>query len=649
VIKHQAGSGGRFGGRRARPPHPAVARLSTYVGRTAAALRLAWSAAPGKLALAVTVELCSGVAPVASAWMIKMTLDRLVADAAGPTALLLGLGFAAIALVVAIGPPTQRYLQAELGRAVATRAKDDLYTVVRGFELLSTLEEPAFRDRLRLAEQSCQAGPGQVVTSLLGSVRAVVTLTGLLTTIAAIMPGVATLLVASAVPALMAETRLSRRRAGMLWRLSPTERREAFFTELLTSLSAAKETRLFGAGRVLHRRMLTEMTNANAIRRGQDRRELLAQSLLALLSGGLAGGSFVWMLVAADAGLLTAGDVGAVVVAIGTTLSAVAGLVGHLSSGHYAGLLLDHYLNLVGATPDLAEPVTAENPVALPHGAIELVDVWFRYSDDQPWVLRGVSFTIPLGRAVALVGENGSGKSTIVKLLCRFYDPTRGSIRWGGVDIRDLPVHELRRRIGAVFQDFMCYELTARDNIALGDADGRTELDLSPQRLTEAAEQAEATEALRKLPRGMDTLLSRTFVDYAGDADADGVLLSGGTWQRLALARALLRGDRDLLIMDEPSSGLDAYAEHRIHRRLADSRRGRSSVLVSHRLNTVRDADEILLLADGRIAERGTHQQLLDADGAYADLFRLQAAGYQESGPAADRELSVSGWPLPPA
>jgi ATP-binding cassette subfamily B protein len=259
---------------------------------------------------------------------------------------------------------------------------------------------------------------------------------------------------------------------------------------------------------------------------------------------------------------------------------------------------------------------------------IELDDVWFRYGEDQPWILRGVNLAIKAGQAIALVGENGSGKSTLVKLLCRLYDPSRGTIRWNGIDVRDIPVEELRARTAAVIQDFMCYELTAAENIALGDTDGRETLDLDPARVAAAARQAEVLDTVERLPHGPATLLSRTFVDHT-NPDQAGVLLSGGQWQRLALARALARGPRGLLILDEPSSGLDADAEHRIHRRLAEHRHRHTTVLVSHRLNTVRDADQIAVLADGRITEMGSHQELMATGGTYERLFNLQAAGYQ--------------------
>jgi ATP-binding cassette subfamily B protein len=617
-----------------------VTEIRATLSRLATAVRLAWTARPVLLVAYLATSVLAGVIPVATVWLAKVAVDQVSAGAGGAALWAVGIALAAVGLGVAVIPAALAYIQAELGRSVSVRAKDELYRAVTGIPLLRTLEVPSFRDRLRLAEQASRSGPGQVVDAGVGLVQATLTLTGMVGAVAIISPGVAAVLLAAAVPALVAEIRLSRQRAEMAWRISPAERRELFYTELLTNLSAAKEIRLFGISRLFRRRMLAELETSNAEQRRFDRREGATQIVLAALSAVLAGGALVWVLFAASRGQLTVGDVTAVILAVGSVQSALAGAVNHVANGYHAGLLLDHYRALVSAAEPAGEPDRSPSSAAVQAAArgpggprgVELRDVWFRYADDLPWVLRGVSMTIPESQAVAIVGENGSGKSTLVKLLCRFYDPTRGSIRWDGVDLRDLPLDELHRRVGAVFQDFMTYDLTAEENIALGDVDGHDELDLSPARIEDAAGRAEMHEALVALPRGYRTLLSREFASFGGD-EPDGVVLSGGQWQRLALARALLRGRRDLLILDEPSSGLDAEAEHRIHHAIRHYRRGRTSVLVSHRLNAVRDADRIMVLADGQVVELGDHDSLMSAGGTYARMFRLQAAGY-ETAPA---------------
>jgi ATP-binding cassette subfamily B protein len=212
--------------------------------------------------------------------------------------------------------------------------------------------------------------------------------------------------------------------------------------------------------------------------------------------------------------------------------------------------------------------------------------------------------------------------------LCRLYDPDRGSVTWDGIDLRELDLDQLRARIGTVFQDYMDYDLTAAENIALGDLDALGD----EPRLRAAARRAGAHEFLAALPRGYDTMLSRIF---AGDQDQDdlstGVALSGGQLQRVALARAFLRDERDLLILDEPSAGLDAEAEHDVHAKLRAHRADRTSVLISHRLGTVRDADAIAVLSDGRIAELGGHDELIIARALYHRLYTLQARGYEVS------------------
>lgn len=594
------------------------------------ALGLAWQAGRFHLLGFGALTLLEAGFPVVVAWLTKYALDAIVDPALGVAMVVVaGSGLAATSVLRSVTPHATGYLAAELGRRVGLLAQDRLFRAAEQFVGLRRFEDPAFLDRLNLAQQAGGGTPSQVVAGACGVAGSVVTVVGFIGSLLVISPLLAGAVLAGAVPAVFAEWRLSRQRTAMMWRVSPAQRRELFFQRLLTSVQAAKELRLFGAGDYFRQRMREERRTANVENRRMDRRELVTQSSLGLLSAVIAGAGLLWALSAAVGGRITAGDVTLLVSAIAAVQGGVASLVNRMMQTHQDLTMFDHYLAVVDSKPDLPAPIQPVRMSSLRDG-IEFRNVWFRYSPDHPWILRGVSFTIPRGHAVGLVGRNGAGKSTLVKLLCRMYDPGHGSIRWDGVDLRDMSPDELRRRIGAVFQDYMEYDLSASENIALGDLDhqhNRTKIEW-------AARQAGIHHPITNLPRGYDTLLTRMFFNaqeaQTGDPDT-GVVLSGGQWQRLALARALLRDERDLLILDEPSSGLDAEAEYEIHQTLRGYRQGRTSLLISHRLGAIRDADVLVVLDEGRVVEQGSHAQLAAAGGVYATLYRMQAAGYQPS------------------
>jgi len=593
-------------------------------GHLAAAARLAWRAGPACALAQAALTVVQGVLPVAAAWLTKLVLDGLTGGAAAGRVLTLAAALAAVGVLAAVAPQALRYCQNELGRSVTRLANRDLYDAVNRFVGLGRFEDPAFRDRLQLAEGAGRQAPGQLLRGGLSVAQSAISMAGFLAALLATSPWMALAVAAAALPTLRAELAISRGRADMMWRVNHASRREFFYAQLLTGVQAVKEVRLFGLGGFFRARMLRELTAVQDANRRMDRRELVTQGLLGLLGALVAGSGLVWAIAAARGGGLTVGDLTVFVAALAGTQGALGTIIGETAETHHSLLMFDHYRGVVRAGPDL--PVAAAPAAAGPlRRGIELRDVWFRYGEDQPWVLRGVNLTIPRGAAVALVGLNGAGKSTLVKLLCRFYDPARGAILWDGADLRELSVEQLRRRIGVVFQDFMSYDLSARENIGVGDL---AALD-DDGRIRAAARRARIDGAVESLPKGYDTLLTRTFFDQADREDPDtGAFLSGGQWQRVALARAFLREDADLLILDEPSSGLDAEAEHDIHTRLRRHRAGRTSVLISHRLSTVRDADLIVVLSGGEVVEQGSHETLVAGGGRYARLFALQARGY---------------------
>jgi ATP-binding cassette subfamily B protein len=429
---------------------------------------------------------------------------------------------------------------------------------------------------------------------------------------------------AAAVPAFVCQISLSRRRAIAVGRVITKLRRESFYSNLLHSPSAAKEIRLFDLGTLLRGRMLHERKEANAVDRALDVRRVRMELVLQTASAVTTAAGLAWGVYAAQRRLLTIGDLSVFVAAVAAVQSALTSLVHDLAGTHERLLVFRDFVAITAMPPDLPVP-TSPIPCLALQSHIELQDVWFRYGDELPWVLRGVTLTIRRGESLGLVGVNGAGKSTLIKLLLRLYDPVRGRILWDGIDIREFDPRALRDRLSAVYQDFERYDFSASDNIAVGDPTAMGDR----SRIVAAARHAGADRFLSSLPHGYDTQLTRIFASETEREEATvGVDLSGGQWQRVAVARAFVRGPRDLLILDEPNAGLDAQADHDIHTRVQQIAAGQTSLLVSHRLSAIRSADTIVVLDDGVIAETGDHDSLVASAGRYAQAFGLQASGY---------------------
>lgn len=591
------------------------------------ALRLTWQTSKVLAAGYIALTLVSAVVPVAAAWLTKALLDHIVGRTVDVSYVAgVGIALAASALISGVIPFAMQYAQKETDRRTGVLAQDRLFGATEKFVGMARFEDPEFLNQLRIALQNGGATPGLVMTTALSAGRTIIMALGFLGSLLVLSPWLPILVLASALPVLIAEIWLARRRVALQWEIGPLERREIFFRELLTNVQAAKEIRLFGTGAHLRDRMSRERRENNSKQSKMDRRELTIQSATGAVTAGLAGVALLWSVFAAVAGTISIGDVSLLIASVAGVQSSGVALMRDIGNSHRQLLLFQSYLDVVNSGPDL--PVPAQ-PKAVPplRKGIELRDVWFRYSPNHPWALSGINLFIAHGEAVGLVGRNGAGKSTLVKLLCRMYDPDQGVILWDGVDLRELDPAGLRQRIGGVFQDYMKYDLTAAENIELGDLQSSGDL----RQIELAAANAGAHGFVSELPSGYDTMLSRIFFQGDWKKGAAGVTLSGGQWQRLAIARAYVRGERDLLILDEPSSGLDAEAEFEVHRSIQQHRAGRTSVLISHRLGAVREADTIVVIEKGKVAERGMHAELVLADGIYAHLFRTQARGYQEA------------------
>jgi len=486
-----------------------------------AVLLLCWSAGRWRTAADLAVTVLGGLLPAGVVWLTKLAIDGLVAGRSVRELLAVSGALAAAGLATAALPLINQVLQQELRRRLDRMLKERLYDAVNGFNGLSRFEDPRLLDRLRMAAQATGATLTPVTTGLFGMFRSVITLVGLLGTVYLVSPVMAAIVLAGAVPLLVARLSLSRHQVGLMARLTPATRRELFYSALITDVPAAKEVRLLGLGAFLKGRPLGELDTQQAGERRLDRREFRVQLLLALLGAAVAGGGLLLVVAEAAAGRLGVGDFSAFVAATAGAQAALVSLVDDLSGTHEALLIFGYHTEVTRLPDDV--PARAAGRLPDLRRGIELRDVWFRYDDRHPWVLQGVDLTIPYGSAVALVGLNGAGKSTLIKLLCRFYDPQHGSIRWDSVDIRDVPVADLRRCIGALFQDFMCYDLTAAENIGIGDLEAVTD----HRRIMSAARQADIDTTLAGLPKGYHTLLSRIFFDEADDVVLSGVSGSG--------------------------------------------------------------------------------------------------------------------------
>jgi ATP-binding cassette subfamily B protein len=591
------------------------------------AVALVWRASAGYTVAYALTTVVMGAVPVVSAWATRGLLDALAQGRSGQDRLPeFGTLLVVAAVFTGLVPHANRFVEAGMRRRVTVAMHDELFRALNRLGGLKHFESPAHLDRIRLAQESTQAAPGRIVTAWFGCLQAGVAVAGFLGTLVMISPVLSIAVLLSGAPAFAAQVSLGRRRGALHWRNSPMLRRQMFYSSLLIDVRAIKEVRLFNLGDFLRKRMLGEMREIHRREEAVDRTTMGTQLTLAALAAAITAVGLIWAVRGAAAGELSVGSVVLFLTAIVTVQNSLGTIAARISDMAEGLVLFGNFLDLRHSRPDPPVPPVTR-PVPRLDTGIEFRDVWFRYGEDAPWILRGFNLVIPAGHTVALVGLNGAGKSTLIKLMCRLYEADRGSILWNGTDITEIDPARLRERIGTVFQDYMAYDLSAAENVGLGALAKLGDRD----RIRRAARLAGIDPVLSSLPRGYDTLLSRIFVDRGDANPMTGVTLSGGQWQRVALARGLMREDADLLVLDEPSSGLDAEAEYDIHHRLLEYREGRTTLLVSHRLSTVRDADLIVVLEGGVIVEAGEHDELMAANGRYATLFSLQSAGYAES------------------
>jgi len=583
-------------------------------------LALVWESGRGWTILQAVLLVLASAIPLLALYLTKEIIDTVaqaltggVRDAGRLTL------YVALAGGVALAAAGLRLLSTLVTEVQSIRLSDRVQEILhrKSVELdLEFYENPEYHDTLLRAQTEAPYRPAQIVTSCAQVAQGGLSLLAVIGLLVSFHWLLVVALLMAALPGLFVKVRYSSRLYRWSRRQTAIQRLLRYLNLLLTANDPAKETRLLDLGDVLGRRH-------RDLRRQADREKLQlvtrrsASDLLAQSVAVMAVFTAMYVIARnALAGSITVGDMVMYFGAFQRAQDFFRDLLAGLASLYEQNLFLSDFEKFLALVPKVVDP---PRPVPFPRPiqrGIEFDHVSFRYPGTDAEVLKDLSFTIRPGEHIALVGENGSGKTTLVKLLCRLYDPTAGVIRIDGTDLRDLSLTDLRSELAVVFQDYTRYRLSARDNIWLGNV----ALPSDSPRIGEAARRTGADAIIGSLPKGYDTILSRQF--------EDGTELSMGQWQAMALARAFLR-DSQLLILDEPTAALDPKAEAAVFDQFYQLSEGRTAVVISHRLSTVRGADRIMVMVDGQIAEVGAHDELVERAGVYARLFETQARPYR--------------------
>jgi ATP-binding cassette, subfamily B, bacterial len=582
-------------------------------------LGIVWRSGPLVVSFGLVLRLITSLLPIALLWVAKLIIDTIVrtvnAHAAVPTRLwwLVGVEFG-LAVIGGVLARLMDYFDSLLADKYTHYVSIEVMRHASQLDLIA-YEDPVFYDRLERARVQATDRLG-MIQSIGRLVQQVITTVSLSISIFIFSPWLLLLLVIGVIPAFVGESHFAFLGYAKNFRQTPIRRQLDYLRVLGGSREAAKELKLFGLQKFLldrFRGLSDQIYDENV---ALARRRLYAGAGLSVIGTSGYYAAYVLVVWRTVTGALTIGSLTFLSGAILQASSNIQQIFSTLTGIADQALFLTDLLAFFEMKPTIrSKPNALPAPRPIRKG-FEFRNVSFHYPGNSRLVLENLNLELRPAERVALIGENGQGKTTIVKLMTRLYDPVEGQILLDGIDLREYDLEDLYREIGVIFQDFMRYEMTARENIAVG----RIEAAAEEQQLETAAEKSMAADVIRRLPRIYDQMLGRRF--------DGGVDLSGGEWQKVALARAYLR-DAQVLILDEPTAALDARSEYEVFRRFAELTAGKMALFISHRFSTVRMADRIIVLDDGKVVEDGSHDELCRLGGRYSEMFELQAASYR--------------------
>jgi len=599
---------------RAAPPPPNGERAFLGVFRyTGRGIRVVWETSRGLTVAMALLTVVAGLLPGLVAWVGKLIVDAVVAHDGEDALRYVVIEGVIVALLSAVQrglTVSQSLLRALLSQQVNVKILE------KALELdLPHFEDSELYDKMTRSRREASMRPLSLVQRSFGVAQNAISLATYAGILLSFSPWAVLVLALAGLPAFFVEARFSNEAFRLFTWRTPETRQRAYYETTIAREDFVKETQLYGLGPLFLGRYKQIFETLYSEDRHLTLRRGLWGWLLGLLSTATFYAAYAVTALEAVADHITLGQMTMYLLVFKQGQAAFSAILTAIGGMYEDNLYLSNLYDFLD-TPTVARDATAtEGPK--PGDGIRFEGVSFRYPGAEDDAVRGVSFHLAPGRKLALVGENGSGKTTLIKLLTRLYEPSEGRILLDGLDLREWNVDALRSRIGVIFQDFVRYQLIAGENIGVGDVryvDDR-------ERWREAADKGMAAPVLDALPDGFDTQLGRWF--------GGGRELSLGQWQKVALSRAFMRTKADILVLDEPTASMDAAAEVHIFDHFRAHTEHQMAILISHRFSTVRMADQIVVLSDGRVVERGDHDALMAEDGVYARLFSLQAAGYR--------------------